>query len=48
LLQFGADVNARNDRGQTPLDEVEEAGRSIDREPMRRLLIAHGARRGRQ
>jgi truncated hemoglobin YjbI/ankyrin repeat protein len=48
LLQFGADVNARNDRGQTPLDEVEEAGRSIDREPMRRLLIAYGARRGKQ
>ena len=27
------------------LDEVEKAGRSIDREPVRRLLIAHGARR---
>ena len=24
---------------------VEEAGSSVDREPMRRLLIAHGARR---
>jgi hypothetical protein len=45
LIEHGADVNARNDRGQTPLDEVEDAGRSIDREPVRRLLIAHGGRR---
>jgi ankyrin repeat protein len=46
LIEFGADVNARSDRGQTPLDEVEDAGKSIDQKPMRRLLIAHGARRG--
>jgi truncated hemoglobin YjbI/ankyrin repeat protein len=45
LIEHGADVNALNDRGQTPLDMVEGAGRSIDREPVRRLLIAHGARR---
>jgi truncated hemoglobin YjbI/ankyrin repeat protein len=45
LIEHGADVNALNDRGQTPLAEVENAGRSIDREPVRRLLIAHGARR---
>jgi truncated hemoglobin YjbI/ankyrin repeat protein len=45
LIEYGGDVNAPNDRRQTPLDEVEDAGRSIDREPVRRLLIAHGARR---
>jgi ankyrin repeat protein len=45
LIEHGADVNALNDWGKTPLDEVEHAGRSIDREPVRRLLIAHGARR---
>lgn len=46
LLEHGADVNALNEREQTPLDEVETAGRSSVREPVRRLLIAHGARRG--
>lgn len=45
LIEHGGDVNARNERGQTPLDEVEDAGKSIDREPVRRLLIARGARR---
>jgi truncated hemoglobin YjbI/ankyrin repeat protein len=45
LIEYGGNVNALDDRGQTPLDEVETAGRSIDREPVRRLLIAHGARR---
>jgi truncated hemoglobin YjbI/ankyrin repeat protein len=45
LIESGGDVNALNDRGQTPLDEVDDAGRSIDQEPVRRLLIAHGARR---
>ncbi|MBI2504297.1 MAG: ankyrin repeat domain-containing protein [Candidatus Latescibacteria bacterium] len=45
LIEHGGDVNALNDRGQTPLDEVENAARSIDREPVRRLLIAHRARR---
>jgi truncated hemoglobin YjbI/ankyrin repeat protein len=44
LIEHGADVNALNERGQTPLDEVEDAGRSIEREPVRRLLIAHSAR----
>ena len=43
LIEHGADVNAVNDRGETPLDDVEHAARSIDREPVRRLLIAHGA-----
>jgi truncated hemoglobin YjbI/ankyrin repeat protein len=45
LIEHGGDVNALNDRGQTPLDEVEDAGRSIDREPVRRLLIARRAPR---
>lgn len=45
LIESGGDVNALNDRGQTPLDEVDDAGRSIDQEPVRRLLIARGARR---
>lgn len=45
LIEHGGDVNALNERGQTPLDEIEEAGRSIDREPLRRLLIAHRAHR---
>ena len=45
LIEHGGDVNAINERGQTPLDEVEDAGRSIDRESMRRLLVSHGGRR---
>jgi ankyrin repeat protein len=44
LIEHGGDVNALNDRGQTPLDEVENAGKSINREPVRRLLIAYRAR----
>jgi ankyrin repeat protein/truncated hemoglobin YjbI len=48
LIEYGGDVNALNDRGQTPLDEVADAGRSIDREPVQRLLIAHGARRSKR
>ena len=45
LIEHGGDVNGLNERGQMPLDEVEDAGKSIDREPVRRLLIAHGGRR---
>lgn len=45
LIEYGADVNARNARGATPLDETDHAGQSIDVEPVRRLLIAHGGRR---
>ena len=45
LIEHGGDVNALNERGQTPLDEVEDAGKSIDREPVQRILIAHGGRR---
>ncbi len=45
LIEQGGDGNARDDRGQTPLDAVENAGKSIDREPIRRLLLAHNAHR---
>jgi hypothetical protein len=45
LIEYGGDVNGLNDRGRTPLDETETAGRSVDVEPVRRILIAHGARR---
>jgi ankyrin repeat protein len=48
LIAYGADVNALNDLGQTPLDEVENAAKSINREPVRRLLVAHHARRSKQ
>lgn len=45
LIEHGSDVNAINEHGQTPLDEVENAGKSIDREPVRRILIEHGGER---
>ena len=45
LIEHGGNVNAPDERGQTPLDALEEAGKSIDQEPMRRLLTTHGARR---
>lgn len=45
LIEHGGDVNALSNRGLTPLDEVENAVKSIDREPMRHLLIAHHARK---
>lgn len=45
LIEHGGDVNALTEHGQTPLDEVEAAGKSIDKEPVRRLLLAHRARR---
>jgi ankyrin repeat protein len=44
LIGSGGDVNALNERGQTPLDAVDHAGRSTDPEPVRRLLIGYGAR----
>jgi len=44
LIEYGADVHALNDQGKTPLDALEGAGRSIDREPMRRVLLANSAR----
>jgi ankyrin repeat protein len=46
LIEYGADLHALNDQGKTPLDSLETAGRSIDREPVRRVLIAHAAHPG--
>jgi ankyrin repeat protein len=48
LIERGADVNAPDDRGRTPLDETESAGRSVDVAPVRRLLVTHGARPSRR
>jgi ankyrin repeat protein/truncated hemoglobin YjbI len=48
LIEYGADVNALTDRGETPLDALETAGRSIDVEPVRSLLAAHGGRRSKR
>jgi ankyrin repeat protein/truncated hemoglobin YjbI len=45
LIEYGADVNAPDENGLTPLDAVEEAGRSVDREPVRRVLVARGGRK---
>lgn len=42
LIEYGADVNAHDERGLTPLDAVEEAGKSVAKEPVRHLLISKG------
>jgi Ankyrin repeats (3 copies) len=38
LLEHGADPTVRDDNGLTPLDWVERAAKSVDREKVRRLL----------
>jgi truncated hemoglobin YjbI len=38
LLEHGADPNAKDDNGLTPLDWLDRAARSVDRETVRRLL----------
>ena len=48
LIEYGADVNALTERGETPLDVLDTAGKSVDVEPVRSLLMQHGARRSRQ
>ncbi len=48
LIEYGGDVNALDEQGQTPLDEVETAGKSVDRSPVQRLLSAQGARRSKR
>ena len=40
LLERGADVNARNDRGRTPLHEVSHNGAVLE---VVHLLLEHGA-----
>lgn len=44
IIEHGGDVNALSDRGETPLGELEHAAKSIDPEPVRRILMAHHAR----
>lgn len=39
LIEHGADVHALNDKGQTPLESLQSARKSIDTEPVRRLLL---------
>jgi truncated hemoglobin YjbI len=38
LLERGADPSARDDHGRTPLDWLERAAKSVDRDAVRRLL----------
>jgi ankyrin repeat protein len=38
LLEHGADPNAPDDNGLTPLDWLERAAKSADRDAVRRLL----------
>jgi truncated hemoglobin YjbI/ankyrin repeat protein len=40
LLEHGADRDARDFKGRTPLDWVEQAAKTVPREPVRRLLKA--------
>ena len=39
LLAHGADPRTRDDNGLTPLDWVERAAKSVDRETVRRMLL---------
>ena len=48
LIARGADVNAFDERGQTPLDEIEHATTNKKYESVLRLLFNHGAQRGKQ
>jgi ankyrin repeat protein len=38
LLEHGADSTAEDDNGLTPLDWIDRAAKSVDREAVRRLL----------
>src|SRR5262249_32617583 len=38
LLEHGADPTARDDNGESPLDWLERAAKTVAKEPMRRLL----------
>lgn len=42
LISRGADVNARNERGKTPLDEISEY--AYDGSAKRQILKEHGAK----
>lgn len=41
LIEHGADVNAMDARGRTPLDEVEHTTASSSRDALMRLLVNH-------
>jgi hypothetical protein len=44
LLEHGADSTAKDDNGLTPLDWLDRAAKSVDREAVRRLLHSTPAR----
>jgi truncated hemoglobin YjbI/ankyrin repeat protein len=44
LLEHGADPGARDDNGRTALDWIERAAKSVNRDAVRRLLVAARAR----
>jgi len=44
LLEHGADSTAKDDNGLTPLDWLERAAKSVDRDAVRRLLSRPGVR----
>lgn len=47
LIAHGAAVNTPDTLGRTPLDALEEAGTSIQKDLVRHLLLTHGAQRSR-
>jgi len=44
LLEYGADPSARDDNASTPLDWLDRAAKSVDRDAVRRLLRGPGTR----
>ncbi|MBO0730264.1 MAG: hypothetical protein J2P57_13475, partial [Acidimicrobiaceae bacterium] len=48
LLRHGADVNAVDDRGRTPLDWLDQASKTVDKEMVRRALHTRRSDKPRQ
>jgi ankyrin repeat protein len=48
LLEHGADAKAPDDQGLTPMEWVERAAKTVDREPVRRLLRSQARTTGSQ
>jgi ankyrin repeat protein len=44
LLEYGADTKALDDRGRTPLDWLDQAANSVDRDAVRNVLRRSGVR----